>query len=82
MEVLGIIRWIMMGLFIILFYLSEIKKRKAFEIPTHLAILTVILLHAIVRDWPLLIKAFIIFVGFIGVGGNIIKLMTQKKEQL
>lgn len=80
MEVLGLIRWIILGLFVILFYLSEIKKQKAFEIPAHLAILTAILLHAIVRDWSLIMKVVIIGISIIGVGGNIIKLITQKKE--
>lgn len=80
METLGMIRWVVMGLFVVLFYLSKIKKRKAFEIPAHLAILIAILLHAIVRDWPFIIKAVIISIGMIGVGGNMIKLATQQKE--
>lgn len=82
MEIIGIIRWIVMGLFVVLFYLSEIKKRKAFEIPAHLAILIAILLHAIVRDWPLILKIVIIGIGIIGVGGNIVKLVKKKKEAI
>lgn len=80
MEVLGVIRWVIMGFFVVLFYFSEIKKRKEFEIPAHFAILLAVLLHAIVRDWSLIMKIIIITVGIAGVGGNIVKLVMQKKE--
>lgn len=74
MEVLGIIRWIALGIFVVLFYLSEIKKRKQFEIPAHLMILIAVLLHAIVRDWPIVLKIVILAIGIIGVGGNLVAL--------
>ena len=57
MEILGVIRWVAMGFFVVFFYLYEIKKKKAFTIPAHVAILIAIILHAIVRDWYLICES-------------------------
>lgn len=80
MEILGVIRWVAMGFFVVFFYFYEIKKKEAFTIPAHVAILVAIILHAIVRDWHLIVRIVIILVAFIALGGNILKFIRDKKE--
>ncbi|MFD1929681.1 hypothetical protein ACFSFY_16700 [Sporosarcina siberiensis] len=82
MELLGIIRWVLMGVFVVLFYLYEIKKKAAFMIPAHLTILAAIILHALVRDWYLFVKIAIIIVAVLGIGGNILKLIRARKNSV
>lgn len=79
MELLSGIRWILLAAFILLFYEAEIKKKKVFQIPAHLAFLGAIFTHAIVRDWPMIVKGIILFLAVIGVGGNIAKNLMEKK---
>lgn len=80
MEILGVIRWVAMGFFVVFFYLYEIKKKEAFTIPAHVAILIAIIFHAIVRDWYLIVRIVIIVVAVIALGGNILKFIRDKKE--
>ena len=80
MEVLAIIRWVALGLFIILFYLYEIKKKEQFKIPAQFAILVAILLHAIVRDWPTLLKVGIAVAAVIGMGLTGLKWLQVRRN--
>ncbi|WP_438313698.1 hypothetical protein [Sporosarcina sp. FA9] len=82
MELLGIIRWVLLGVFVVFFYLYEVKKKAKFTIPAHLTILAAILLHAIVRDWYLFVKIAIIIVTVLGIGGNILKLIRERKDSV
>ena len=82
MEILGAIRWIALGIFVVFFYLYEIKKKEVFTIPAHVAILVAILLHAVVRDWYLIVKIAISVLAIIGIGGNLLKLIRGRKNSV
>lgn len=80
MLILSGLRWILLALFVLLFYEAEIKKKKAFQIPAHLAFLGAIFTHALVRDWPTIVKVVIIALAILGVGGNIIKNNMEQQK--
>ena len=82
MDIIGILRWIAMGIFVVCFYIYEIKKKEAFTIPAHLAILIAVLLHAVVRDWHLILKVVIVAIAIIGIGSNLLKALQKRKDSM
>ena len=80
MVVLGIIRWVVLGAFLIFFYLSEFKKKKQYNTPAQFAILIGVLLHAILRDWHIVLKVVIILVALIGLTGTILGMFKKQEE--
>ena len=82
MVVLEIIRWVVLGAFLIFFYLSEFKKKKQYNTPAQFAILIGVLLHAIVHEWHPILKVVIILVALIGLVGTILGMFKKQKERV
>lgn len=80
MEILGIIRWVALAVFLIFFYLSEFKKKKEYNTPAQLALLIGILLHAIVREWHPVLKIVVILAALIGLVGTILGVFKKRKS--
>ncbi|QUW20537.1 hypothetical protein JSQ81_11775 [Sporosarcina sp. Marseille-Q4063] len=80
MVILGIIRWVVLGVFLVFFYLAEFKKKKEYNTPAQLAILIGVLLHAIIRDWHPVLKIVVILGALIGLGGTILRMFKKRRS--